>query len=387
MDRNANGASDTGNKESRGDEPGDLTVSVQMEPTLTSQSQFVALASGCLIPRCGLHSAVRLLSPVLLAEIGRLWVVCGARHVGFSMSRTMGSVTRSKTVQLNVFVAISPTLGVVTHNCVECEDGTTLKGSIGPDRFLAERHAGAHDVVSIVDGRGQPVVSEVAVAPWWSMLQAACNYGWIVMSATSYFSIVRVVGGEMVGKPCEILSGVYEFQPRAGVFASQSGDIYALGVKKVMGEEESMECKILILDLAQTLAKKALTVLQEFSSLDSYGECFIVGSVCFSINNSDHFIQNAATGETQKLPSSEKLTIHRAGEDTNKPSLSFPSYGPLDSSPQTGRTGIIIVPAAVAPKYLPPPSLSPMLPQSKSLALVDVPSGTTIALMVLSCSV
>ncbi|KAH3758873.1 hypothetical protein Pelo_9312 [Pelomyxa schiedti] len=92
-----------------------------------ARDQFVALATGVIVGRCGAHSALRALTPHQVSQFGRDWVVHPSLHVsldlGIRLSRGHDSV--------RVVFAVSPTLGLVNHPVVVQLYGR-FHGWVGP---------------------------------------------------------------------------------------------------------------------------------------------------------------------------------------------------------------------------------------------------------------
>ncbi|KAH3705847.1 hypothetical protein Pelo_19605 [Pelomyxa schiedti] len=99
---------------------------------LSAREQFLALAAGTLVARCGTNSSLRLLRefPGVLREFGQLWVVCASRVFGATVNLLgVGNV--------HVFVDVGLTAGVVRGACVLGEKGDVgIAGHLGNSRFV-----------------------------------------------------------------------------------------------------------------------------------------------------------------------------------------------------------------------------------------------------------
>ncbi|KAH3758751.1 hypothetical protein Pelo_9440 [Pelomyxa schiedti] len=148
--------------------------SFRMTTELSSQDQFVAFATGALVPRCGRRDggcAVALMAkcPSLVAEFGRLWVVSSSRIAAFTIHPR---VTNKSTVGSNsndyqtvhVFMNISAlTLGVSQcgwwdGKCTGAlsENSQYVRGCIGYDRFVVTTFSARNGCwAGIVDHSGK----------------------------------------------------------------------------------------------------------------------------------------------------------------------------------------------------------------------------------------
>ncbi|KAH3766755.1 hypothetical protein Pelo_1377 [Pelomyxa schiedti] len=117
---------------------------IPIKDHIDAQHQFVALAAGVIVGRCGrdIGSPVSVLTPASLSIIGRDWIVFPSRHVVVGL-RCCGPGDDSSSHKYVKF-SMSPTLGLVTHPSVidRCGVGGAnfFWGWIGPvssprDRF------------------------------------------------------------------------------------------------------------------------------------------------------------------------------------------------------------------------------------------------------------
>ncbi|KAH3758887.1 hypothetical protein Pelo_9326 [Pelomyxa schiedti] len=105
------------------------------DPTYAS-SQFIALAAGIIVGRCGCSSPASSLAPSSLSTIGREWVVFPARVV------VVGLLCPENNQRKYVKIVVSPTLGLVGDPTILSFGGTKVGrfcGWLGPRSLTGER--------------------------------------------------------------------------------------------------------------------------------------------------------------------------------------------------------------------------------------------------------
>ncbi|KAH3762207.1 hypothetical protein Pelo_5956 [Pelomyxa schiedti] len=167
------------------------TSRATIEGRISARNQFVALAAGALVERCGRNSPVRSVwSQSLLCEFGRSWVVCAVRQIGVILTLDP-HCTKARERRLNVWMGVSPTGGIVGCGChhyvreFPSRCSTTLLGSDGD--MVGCIGGGIHArwdacTIRINDGEGIPV----RVFSWPGKLVttlSTCSSRWVVVVA------------------------------------------------------------------------------------------------------------------------------------------------------------------------------------------------------------
>ncbi|KAH3731951.1 hypothetical protein Pelo_17219 [Pelomyxa schiedti] len=198
----------------------------RVDVIISAADQFIAFACGSVVARTRQMSPSRTLaaSPTLVEQFGREWVVCGCRDVVFTI-RAGGSTEhaardRNSDHQLQVWMSLSPTLGVVrsVHFVTLDARPVQLVGCIaGSSRETARRiqqewPSGSGVVedtsrllmttgfmgtlVDIVDGRGSGVRNlapgDGSRDPRWVNTYVFCNSRWVVLLNSAEMTLWRL---------------------------------------------------------------------------------------------------------------------------------------------------------------------------------------------------
>ncbi|KAH3723144.1 hypothetical protein Pelo_18153 [Pelomyxa schiedti] len=212
----------------------------KIERVLDARSQFVALACGAMIPRCGRGgvgvagdgttrvwplSPVRLLSNathVLVSHIGTKWVVPAETWQQQQHRRAIGfSVCGSDPLQcgdccLVVFVGLSPTLGVVWHrvhvfggsdfgSASPCSNSVHIGCYLGCGRWLASFDRSSvvvegQPLFAMAEDSGRMMVATSELRWSVSLFDFESNGKWLVLCKNCQYLLVwRLDGGLPVG--------------------------------------------------------------------------------------------------------------------------------------------------------------------------------------------
>ncbi|KAH3766523.1 hypothetical protein Pelo_1606 [Pelomyxa schiedti] len=126
----------------------DRKVTVEVTKCICAVDQFVALAVGVGCARAGTNSPARLLGVMggqgWLAEFGREWVAGATAQLGFTLAD--GDDPESGDPEVDVFLWVSATLGVLIVNIVFCSQTGSFQGLLAMYSFAA--FAASGDVIT-----------------------------------------------------------------------------------------------------------------------------------------------------------------------------------------------------------------------------------------------
>ncbi|KAH3763905.1 acetyltransferase, GNAT family protein [Pelomyxa schiedti] len=160
-----------------------------------ARDQFVALATGAVVGRCGARSALRALTPYQVSQLGRDWVVHASLHVVLDLG------IRFKPKCVTVAFSVSPTLGLVDRPAVVARGCYgKFQGWVGPLSAGQQRFA-----LMALRGQGNRAGESLCVVEiargWQSGVNALCGCGARFVANSrrwlAVVSYVRQVGYQM----------------------------------------------------------------------------------------------------------------------------------------------------------------------------------------------
>ncbi|KAH3759819.1 hypothetical protein Pelo_8381 [Pelomyxa schiedti] len=172
---------------------------------IRARDQFVALAAGALVERCGRNSPVRgALPQSFWCEFGRSWVLSVARQFGTILELELPG-DRGATHRVNVWVDVSPTGGTLACGCCDYRRESyssygAIVGCIGGGMHVTKWD---WRTIRVVDGEMRTVMSHSWPEKSVSSI-IACSNRWIVVVVTDCGDenqIMEVWRVGMNGKP------------------------------------------------------------------------------------------------------------------------------------------------------------------------------------------
>ncbi|KAH3765375.1 hypothetical protein Pelo_2757 [Pelomyxa schiedti] len=232
----------------------------RIEAVIRARDQFVAVATGALVGRCGVGSPVTAAwsrgTIASLWEFGRSWVLCPSTPIGMTLlSRDTQTVWGP--AKVHVSMGLSPTLGVVYCECLESVPASMAEalchvvGAIGRNRLVME---GIFSW-SVVDGPGGNPRMEQPLKGG----HVVCSQSWVVRKTARSLALWKVHEGEpQEDDPLHTASAKFRAQ-----FLHISGDTLAMwgGSRK-----RSRVCsgRAVFVDLQKTYTSNAVSIIDQW---------------------------------------------------------------------------------------------------------------------------